>query len=449
MALWRSMAAVSLVALISAGNPAFGKEHAAATQIDTLAREALKDSHIWGFSIGVEQDGRITFEHGYGRGGMGGAAATAGTIYHIDSVSKNITAAAILRLAEAGKLRLDDPLSKYVPEFSLLGYRVTVRQLLNHTSGIKGFTELPDWSAFEAKPMSHRQILDLVRNLPLDFGPGTSWRYSNSGFYLAGLVIERASGESYGDYLRHLFRQLGMNHSAFGCPGVLGHEIASGRARPAKPINWETPFSAGGVCSTANDLLLWEGALQSGRVISPKSLALMTAPTRLADGTKIDYGLGTRMGALQGHRVMGHTGTGGGFNAVLQYYPANRLAIAVLVNGSGLSSNALASHIARLLLGLAEPVVRQTAPLSPTRFSRYIGVYDSTEGPIELFNNVGTLAFRVPGQKQRLGTMAYQGDDTFAIAPDVFVKMLGRDPKAEWGIAYEHGLMMDAKRRLK
>lgn len=207
-----------------------------------------------------------------------------------------------------------------------------------------------------------------------------------------------------------------MNHSAFGCPGVLGHEIKDGHPVPAKPMDWETPFSAGGVCSTVNDLLLWERGLQSGRIVSRRSLALMTAPTRLADGTTIDYGLGTRLGALQGHRVMGHTGTGGGFNAVLQYYPDDHLSIAVLVNGgSGLSANGFAAQIARLLLALPLPDPRQTQPLPAAKLERYIGVYESTEGAIEIYPQGSALAFRLPGAKESLGKMAYLGTTCFRL----------------------------------
>lgn len=210
MSLRRKSAALSLAAAILAtGARAAETNSPAAGQIDVLARQALNQNHSWGGSIAVARDGRTIFARGYGRAGKNGnEAAGPDTLYHIDSVTKNITAAVVLRLAEEKRLRLDDPLSKYIPEFPLHGHNVLIRQLLSHTSGIKGFTELPNWSAFEAKRMSHRQILDLIRNLPFDFPPGTSWRYSNSGFYLAGLVIERVSGESYGEYLRHLFRHL-------------------------------------------------------------------------------------------------------------------------------------------------------------------------------------------------------------------------------------------------
>src|SRR5262249_40132911 len=143
-------------------------------------------------------------------------------------------------------------LSKYVPELSLQGHDVRVRNLLNHTSGIRSYTSLPKWD--DAKKMSSTEILGLIGKQPFDFAPGESWRYSNSGFYLAGLVIERVSHETYSDFVRkHLFAKAGMTNSSFGCPEAVGHSLKMGKLVPAEAIDWDTPFSAGGLCASVHD----------------------------------------------------------------------------------------------------------------------------------------------------------------------------------------------------
>ena len=420
-----------------------------ADQIDQIAAIALQQSRTAGFSIGIAVNGQTIFEKGYGHtGGNPEVAATGATIYHIDSVTKNITAAAILLLAEQGKLSLDDPLRKYVPELSLPGRDVRIRNLLNHTSGIKSFTSLSNWD--DAKKMSAAEILALIPNQPADFSPGESWRYSNSGFYLAGLVIEKASGQSYADFIRkNFFDKLGMKATSLGCPGVEGHELKFGRARPAKAIDWNTPFSAGGICSSVHDLLVWENALQTGSAISKNSLAAMTMPTRLTDGTDIDYGLGTRLGTLAGHAVVGHTGSGGGFSAVAEFYPKDKLAIAILSNtGEALSVTALAAQLARKVLGLPDATLHKNRKLTPSEIQRFIGTYDSDEGPVEMFADRDVLAVRLADTKQIVGALSYQGTDVFESAPDEFVIFLPRDKPALWGLRYVGGLMEDAKRRV-
>ena len=409
---------------------------ARADTIDDIAQKTMKEAPVAGFSVGVMRGGRLVAARGYGD-------AKADTVFHIDSVSKNVTAAATLLLVDQGKLRLDDPVEKYVPEMRDRG--ATVRNLLNHTSGIPSFTSLPNWDSFEANRLSHAQILALLKDRKNDFAPGMSWRYDNTGFYLLGMIVERASGQSYGSYVNALFHRLGMSHSSYGC-AAHGHAVQAGKLVPAREIAWDNAFSAGGICSTVGDLLIWERALQHGGLLKPATLAAMTAPTRLANGIAIDYGFGTRLGDLGGHRVMGHTGSGGGFNAVLKYFPDADLSIAVLVDtGGGAPANAISTSVARSLLNIPATLTDKPAP----SLSDYVGIFNSDEGEIETFVQDGKLAFRMPGTKQALGVLRYQGGDMFAISPDLLVKNLRAGGTVEWGVSYEGGLMMDPKRRVQ
>src|SRR5215831_16634345 len=265
--------------------------------INVLAKRAL-ERPIAGLSIAVARDGLIVDSRGFGLADIDGhVAAGRTTIFHAASVSKYIEAAVVLQLAEQGRLSLDDDITKYVAEAPTGGRRVTIRQLLTHTSGLYNFTSLPDADANEARDLSHAQVLDLIKDRPADFAPGTSWRYSNTGFYLASMAVERVTGMTYAAYLRErVFAPLGMTSSSLctvhdAVPNLArGYDVRGGVLVPAAPATWTVPFSAGGVCTTAEDLVRWQQAIDAGRVITPAHVAEMRTPTTLADGTRLDYG---------------------------------------------------------------------------------------------------------------------------------------------------------------
>jgi CubicO group peptidase (beta-lactamase class C family) len=179
-------------------------------RVDTLAEKLLP--RVAGISIAVARDGKVVSARGYGMANVQhSVAVTPETVFHIDSISKNILSAVLLQLADQGKLNLDDDVTKYVPEAPTQGRRVTVRQLLNHTSGIYSFTSLPEAEANERLDLSHEQVLGLFKNKPFTFEPGAAWRYNNSAFYIAGMVVERVTRQEYAAYVReHVFKPLGM-----------------------------------------------------------------------------------------------------------------------------------------------------------------------------------------------------------------------------------------------
>jgi D-alanyl-D-alanine carboxypeptidase len=413
----------------------------------------------------VARDGRIVFARGYGLANLEhGVAVTPNTVFHIASISKNILSAVILQLADEGKLQLDDDVTRYVPEAPTHGRRVTVRQLLNHTSGIYSFTSLPEAENNERLDLTHEQVLGLIKDRPLDFEPGTSWRYDNSAFYLAGMVVERVTKQEYGEYVReHLFKPLGMN-SASLCDAHMvtprlasGYEVDHGTFVNASFMSWKLPFAAGAVCATAEDLLKWQAGLDAGRVLSASSLKLMRTPTTLVDGTSINYGLGTRLGSLDGHPVFGHTGSGGGFNSLLESFPDDHLTIVVLMNarsGSG-PSVALGTAIARTMLGLPEEKILRDLPVPKEEVAALVGNYDSDEGPVEIFarnfarpgGQDAKLRYRIPGSAIE-GVLLRQAANIYALDENSEVHFLVRPGHPTWAIVYNGGLMMDAKPRV-
>ena len=427
-------------------------------RVDVIAKQMLS-RHTAGVSVAVARDGRVILARGYGMANVEhSVAVTPETVFHIASISKNILAAVVLQLVDEGKLRMDDDVTKYVPEAPTQGRHVTVRQLLNHTSGIYSFTSLPNAADNERLELTHEQVLRLIKDRPFDFEPGTRWRYDNSAFYLAGMVVERVTKQEYGAYVReHVFKPLGMSSASLCYARMVvphlasGYEVDGGALVNAAFMTWKLPFAGGAVCATATDLAKWQAALDSGRVLTPSSLALMRTPTTLADGTKIDYGLGTRLGSLDGHRVLGHYGgeSRGGFRPLLESFPDDHLTIVILMNmGDAASPSpvAVAPEIARAALGLKKNALLDL-PVPGAELTALSGKYDSDEGPVEIFARDGKLHYRIPGS-QIEGVVRRQAENVYAVDETTEAHFLVSGGRAAWIMVYIGGLLMDAKYRV-
>ena len=337
---------------------------------DSLVFTYLAESHAPSAAFAVIR-GNDTLA--YGAYGLADVAArrpaTATTIYEIGSITKQFTAAAIMKLVEQGRVKLDDDLSKFVPQFPLQGKKVTVRQLLNHTSGIHSYTSSPEWSKTWNDPLSPDQIIKFVAADTFDFAPGTAWRYNNTGYVLLGMVIEKASGEKYGKYLdTHFFKPLGLTRTSY-CPSktsdpafALGYSKSPTGTVRAKFLDLSHPFAAGALCSTVGDLVKWERALNGGKVVSPASYALMSTEDTLNSGKKINYGFGLFPSTFHEHKTISHTGGIPGFATAETYVPDDSLSIVVFTNYDSESPESLAQNLLRVAYGDA-PVGRNPAPV--------------------------------------------------------------------------------------
>jgi len=427
-------------------------------RVDAIAKQMLSRPAA-GISVAVARDGQVVLARAYGMANLEhSVAVTPETVFHIASISKNILAAVVLQLVDEGKLRLDEDITKYVPEAPTLGHHVTVRQLLSHTSGIYSFTSLPDAANNERLELTHDQVLALIKEKPFEFEPGTRWRYDNSAFYIAGMVVERVTKQEYGAYVReHVFKPLGMSSASLCYARMVvphlasGYEAEGGALVNAAFMSWKLPFAAGAICATATDLLKWEAALDTGRVLTRSSLALMRTPTTLADGTKMDYGLGTRLGSLDGHRMLGHTGSGGGFRNVFESFPDDHLTIVILVNMGDAESPSpvtIAAEIARAALGLAKKSPVLDLPVPNAELAALSGEYDSDEGPVEISAHDGKLHFRIPGNKTE-GVLRRQAENVYAINDNTEARFVMSGGRAEWSMVYIGGLFLDAKYRTR
>ena len=329
-------------------------------------------------------------------------APTATTIYEIGSNTKQFTSAAIMKLVEQGRVKLDDDLSKYVPQFPLQGKKVSIRQLLNHTSGIHSYTSSPGWAKTWNDELSPDAIVKFVAADTFDFAPGTAYRYNNTGYVLLGMVIEKASGQKYAKYLdAQFFKPLGLRSTSY-CPSkttnpafALGYSKGPNGTTRAQFLDLSHPFSAGALCATVGDFAKWQRALDGGKVVSPASYALMSTADSLNSGRKINYGFGLVPGVFNGHKTVSHTGGIPGFASAATYVPDDSLSIVVFTNYDAESPQTLVQNLLRVAYGVA-PVGRgaaatQAAGAGPTQTAA------PSLSPADRDAIVGNYTLQLPG----------------------------------------------------
>lgn len=294
-----------------------------------------------------------------------GTPLEVGDTFRIGSVTKQFSAAGLLKLVQDGKVGLEDPLAKYLPDFPN-GANITVRQLLNHTSGVRSYTGIPDYMAERIRAdLDTSQLVGVFKDLPVDFAPGDAYAYNNSGYVLVGAVIEAASGQAWHAYLEDaLFEPLGLDDTGYGAdPGVAAAHVRGytmdddKETVPARPLSMTQPHAAGALVSSVDDLLAWNRALHEGRVIEAGLYEAMVTPAGAAGPAGYGYGIGR--GTLRGETMFQHGGGIHGFSSYLLYLPDSDTTVAVLRNSDAtvgnLTPTAVAHRLAAVALGKPFP----------------------------------------------------------------------------------------------
>ena len=338
--IWFMLCAGCLAAL-TLGPAAAGPPYLPA--VDAIAVQALEDVPLAGLSIAIARGGEIIHAKGYGYANLEHKVpATPETVYRIGSVGKQFTAAAILQLVEQGKLSLDDNLHEFLPDYPTGGRRVTIRQLLNHTSGIHSVSSIKEAMANRCLDVTQQQMIGWMSQTPFDFEPGERFMYNNSGFWLSGVIIEHLSGRSYPDFVQaKLFEPLGLDDTYYESYSRLipnraqGYTLDEGRLVNAELNSPTRPYAAGAIMTTVLDLIEWQRAFLSGRVVTPASVETMTTPGRLNSGKVFPYGLGLWLMEFDGHRTIQHGGGIIGFRTFLSHYPDDEVIIALITNTNG------------------------------------------------------------------------------------------------------------------
>ena len=344
-----------------------------------------------GCAVGLSVNGKIVLRKAYGMADLEhDIPNTADTIFEAGSVSKQFTAAAILLLAEDGKLSLEDPVRKYVPELPDYGTPITIRQMLQHTSGLRDWGSVEDIAGWPrtSRVYTHAHVLDIIsRQSKLNFEPGTRWSYSNSGYNLAAIIVSRVSGESFADFThKRIFEPLGMTRTSWRDDFtriVKGRAVAYSESNAIYSANmpFENVYGNGGLLTTVGDLLRWNDNFIEPKVGDAAFVQDMQKPGRLNDGQEFQYGFGLSIGGYRGLREVGHSGTTASYRAFLARYPDPHVSVAVLCNADNSTPRKTVHAVVDLYL--AEWLTPDSAPplvsLSATDLDALAGTYRYTE----------------------------------------------------------------------
>lgn len=399
-----------------------------AAKMDEYMDAAVRVNHFSG-SVLVARDGRPVFSKGYGMANRElGVTNTPQTLFRLGSITKPFTATAVMLLQERGKLSVGDSVCKYLSGCPAAWRPVTVRHLLTHTSGIKSYTDLPGYSETMALPVTHDEMLARFRDQPLGFAPGEKYEYSNSGYYLLGVVIERASGKPYADFLREsIFEPLGMTSTVYDSGRLVIRNRASGYTAMgdtfvnAAYIDMSVPFAAGALLSNVEDLLRWDQALYTEKLLSRKSLEEMLTPS------KEDRGYGWAVRERLGRRVVEHDGSVNGFYASLSRFPAERVTVIVLSNHSSFSTRGIANDLTAIAFGAPYkiPAERKAIALDARTLEQYTGQYQLPSGPVINITHEGGKLMRQVGPQPKIELLAASETEFFQKMTDLqitFVK---------------------------
>lgn len=354
-------------------------EAAMKARLDQVASSYAANNAFMGTVLVADGD-RILLNKGYGMANLEWEIPNApGVKFRIGSMTKQFTATLILLLQEDGKLNILDLVSKYLPAMPKAWEKITLANLLGHTSGIPEVLQTKGFFEWWMSPHTPQEEVALVRDKPLDFDPGSKFAYSNSNFVALGLVIEKVSGKKYGDLLRErILDPLGMKDTGLDMDGLILPKRAEGyipgkdgfvaASGPSMSVLW----AAGSMYSTTGDLLKWEHGLFGGKVLSANSLRLMTTPG------KGNYGLGLVIAEKDRTKVIEHGGIITGFTTYLSYTPERGVVVVVLSNVMGLTSAALADQLLDVTLGkpVTLPTERRPVPITQEQLAIFVGTYD-------------------------------------------------------------------------
>lgn len=361
------------------------------SHLDSIAGADVAGERAVGLVVAVVKGKDQLLLKAYGSADAdGNIVMTANTVFPIGSVTKQFTAAAILQLRDAGKLSLDDPMTKWLLEFETRGNGITLRHLLSHTAGIPEFGQMQELHAMRLltnPDVTRDTVYEVISRYAPYFLPGTMQVYSNTGYWLLGRIVEKASGMTYEEYIgKRIFGPLGMTRSMY-CDSsedipdrAYGHGMRDGVTRRAPSIVHTATYAAGAICSTAEDMITWLQSLHGGKVMSPQSYAEMIAPYRLTDGTLVRYGMGlTVWNDSRGLKQIGHDGGGFGFSSQAWWHPDAQLAIVVLTNSEPDNTTAIVEALSAALLPAGPASAAFTGETSPL-----VGTYRGHRGRMKM-----------------------------------------------------------------
>jgi len=375
-----------------------------------------------GASALIVKDGQVVLRKGFGMANLElGTPVSPDMVFELGSITKQFTAAAILLLQERGQLQVEDEITKYLPDYPAHGQKITVENLLTHTSGIPSYTGLPEWMPRVREEMKLADLIAMFKDKPLEFNPGERWEYDNSGYILLGAILEKVSGKSYEQFVEEeIFQKLGMTHSRYGHAEELVPLRASGYEKNdkgfynARYLSMTQPYAAGSLMSTVDDLAIWDRALDGETLLKKASLDRMFTSFKLKSGLFTHYGYGMGISELAGKRLLAHSGGIFGFTTMIVRVPEERLLIVILSNNeaSDPEPGALALRIAAKALG--QPFEdRKPIALDAKTLDEYVGVYRFDAETVRIITREGTKLFSQRSGGRKAEILASSRDDFY------------------------------------
>lgn len=352
-------------------------------QFDELLQENYK-ADTPGATALVYKDGEVLYRKAFGMANMElEVPMKPENVFELGSITKQFTSVSILMLMEQGKLSLEDEITKYLPDYPTQGKKITIHHLLNHTSGIKSYTDMKNFMSITRMDKSPKEIIDVFKDQPMDFDPGEQWHYNNSGYIVLGYIIKEVSGKTYADFIsENIFVPLKMNNSYYGSKSTLilnrasGYMPIEGGIKNADYLSMSLPYAAGSLMSNVDDMLLWHKGVHNNSLISAESKAKAFTNTTLNNGKPTHYGYGWQVDEINGTESIEHGGGIFGYITHGIYIPSENLYVIILTNTNGVSPQDAAIKMAALAIGKPYPTKNEDVALTKAQLKKWVGNYE-------------------------------------------------------------------------
>lgn len=382
-------------------------------QIDALFQKEYKVGEP-GAVVLIAKNGKAIYRKAFGMANLElSIPMKPENVLELGSITKQFTAVSILMLMEQGKLSLEDPLSTFIPDYPN-GEKITVHHLLNHTSGIKSMTDMPNFLSLARKDMTLNELIDVFKNEPVTFAPGEEYAYNNSAYILLGAIIETTSKMSYEDFIeKNIFAKLGMKNSYYGSKGEIipnrasGYKSINNKFENADYLSMTIPYAAGSLMSCVDDMLVWSEAIHHNKLISEKSKQLAFSPNKTNNGEVIYYGYGWGINEIDNIQTLEHSGGIFGYTTFGLYVPKENLYVIVLTNTDAIGPSNPSVKAAAVALG--KPFkINADVKVSQSKLTQWIGAYEFEDKTIRFitFKDGNLYSQRKGGNELKLITLS-------------------------------------------
>lgn len=386
------------------------------SEFDKILSEQYKSNETGATAL-VARNGQIVYKKAFGMANLEyNIPMQVDNIFRIGSITKQFTAVAILQLMEQGKLNLQDVITKFIPDYPMHGHKITIEHLLTHTSGIQSLTGMKDFKQKITLDLKPSESIDYFKNQPMEFAPGTQYKYNNSGYILLGYIIEKISGKTYPQYVEdNFFKPLGMSNSLYGSDSKIVKNRAGAYDKDSTGVinaplmSMTIPYSAGSIQSTVEDLFKWHQAVHSYKLVKKESLEKAFTRYKLTNGAETNYGYGWSLLNIQGSPTIEHSGGINGFLTQSIYLPKEDVFVAVFTNCNCNPPAVIAPKIAALAIG-KPPYEYKEIPVDNTVLQGYTGVYENEKGEQRVITVTENQLYSQRGGATKYKIKTYQKD---------------------------------------